>query len=132
MHWSKSKESNTKRLRNRKITKGKNKRKLVRLLKKWLFGVNFTLAFMMKMETISKNHCKVRLNKSESRKKLWTIISYKSGMEKNMVSILTKNLIPKLVSFEHLFEMRKRKRKKSESEPTIWILRIIYNLYKSK
>lgn len=116
-----------KRYKKKKIIKDKNRKRQVKWLRKWHYGVNFILDFMMKMETISKNHCKVQHKKQALRKKLSTTIFFKSGMGRNMDLTLTKNLTPKQASSGHLFEMRKRKHKTSEFES--YDLNIAYILY---
>lgn len=98
----------------RKTIRVKNKKRQEKLYRKWPFGENFTQAFMMRMAIIFRSHYRVPLNKSELRKKHWTIIYYKYEMEKNMDSILMRSITVRSDSCALLFVMRKRKHSRND------------------
>ena len=95
-----------------KMTKiiSKSKKKLVKLFKKLLFGENFILGSMTKMEIIFNALYKLLPIRLVLPKRRLMIICFKLEMGKNMALTLMKKLTVKLDNLEPLSETKRKKK----------------------
>lgn len=109
MHWLSNRDWSMMKPKMTKII-SKSKKKLVKLFKKLLFGENFILGSMTKMEIIFNALYKLLPIRLVLPKRRLMIICFKLEMGKNMALTLMKKLTVKLDNLEPLSETKRKKK----------------------